>query len=239
MGIGRFAFTPILPLMQEAHGLTLATAPGSPRRTTSATLLGACVSFVLTPRAGAVRAVGLACGRALHAGDGLCTDSLRGGWLLRCWPGWRARSFSWGPRPGRWRISSFHRRSDLAGWVFAGVGVGICLAGAVALVAGGGRRRARAGWVLLGASRSVVAAPPGRACRCLALQLRRSRSPRRAAARPQRLAAGRLLRRVRLRLHHPCDLHPGRGPQRSSTTRSCSAGPGRCSASRRRSRRSA
>jgi Uncharacterised MFS-type transporter YbfB len=42
MGIGRFAFTPILPMMHEDAGVSIARADGSRRRTTSATCWAPC-----------------------------------------------------------------------------------------------------------------------------------------------------------------------------------------------------
>src|SRR5438067_13173360 len=52
MGIGRFAFTPIFPLMQETLGVTLAEGARLASANYVGYLLGACASFLLTPRAG-------------------------------------------------------------------------------------------------------------------------------------------------------------------------------------------
>jgi predicted MFS family arabinose efflux permease len=49
MGIGRFAFTPIFPLMQEALGVTLAEGARLASANHVGYLLGACASFLLTP----------------------------------------------------------------------------------------------------------------------------------------------------------------------------------------------
>jgi MFS family permease len=50
-----------------------------------------------------------------------------------------------------------HRRGDLAGWVFAGVGLGICLAGLVALVLGASRIGPGHAWAALGVIAALVA----------------------------------------------------------------------------------
>src|SRR4051812_25238330 len=52
MGIGRFAFTPIFPLMQERLGVTLAEGAWLATANYLGYLLGACVSFALVPKAG-------------------------------------------------------------------------------------------------------------------------------------------------------------------------------------------
>jgi MFS family permease len=50
MGIGRFAFTPILPLMQQANGVTLSEGGWLASANYLGYLVGALVSFVLTPK---------------------------------------------------------------------------------------------------------------------------------------------------------------------------------------------
>jgi len=52
MGIGRFAFTPIFPLMQETLGVTLADGARLAAANYAGYLLGACLRFLLTHRAG-------------------------------------------------------------------------------------------------------------------------------------------------------------------------------------------
>src|SRR6187397_1790099 len=52
VGIGRFAFTPIFPLMQETLGVTLAEGARLATANYVCYLLDACASFLLTPRAG-------------------------------------------------------------------------------------------------------------------------------------------------------------------------------------------
>ena len=52
---------------------------------------------------------------------------------------------------------AFHQRSDKAGWVFAGVRVGICLAGCVALAAAASGAAPSQAWAALGALALVVA----------------------------------------------------------------------------------
>src|SRR5438045_1046609 len=59
MGIGRFAFTPVLPLMQATLGVTLAEGAWLATANYVGYLLGACLSFTLVPKSGASARWGL------------------------------------------------------------------------------------------------------------------------------------------------------------------------------------
>jgi MFS family permease len=157
MGIGRFAFTPIFPLMQETLGVTLTEGAWLATANYVGYLLGACLSFLLTPRAGGAAKWGLLA-VALSTLAMAITTSL---WLwlfLRLVAGVASAFVLVGASAWALAHLASHRRSDLAGWVFAGVGVGLCLAGLVALglgMAGGAPGQA---WAALGVIALVLAA---------------------------------------------------------------------------------
>ena len=60
MGIGRFAFTPLFPLMQESQGLTLADGAWLAEANYLGYLIGATVGFAWPMRAGTAARAGLA-----------------------------------------------------------------------------------------------------------------------------------------------------------------------------------
>ena len=155
MGIGRFAFTPLLPLMMRdglidaAEGSLLAAA------NYAGYLIGALTAarMPLGPL-GLVR-IGLPAIALLTA-------------LAAWWPGpaaWLAWRFGAGVASAwvlvgtsSWCLSELARlgRSSAGGWVFGGVGLGIALAGAMSWAFAGAGSAAL--WQLLGATAIVLAA---------------------------------------------------------------------------------
>lgn len=148
MGIGRFAFTPLLPMMQADGGLSLAEGGWL----ASANYLGYLVGALLAGRrrGGAPRLLR----------DGLLlvvvTTALMGAFAALPW--WLAARFVAGVASawvlvgtaalGLARLAEIGQ-SRLSGWVFAGVGVGIVLAGlACHLIAQAGGTAAVAWWGL-------------------------------------------------------------------------------------------
>jgi len=157
MGIGRFAFTPIFPLMQETLGVTLADGARLAAANYAGYLLGACLSFLLTHRAGTSARWGLLAVALSTLAMGLTTSMAL--WLLLRLVAGAASAFVL-IGASAWALSHLtsHRRSDLAGWVFAGVGIGICLAGLVALALGALHGVPALAWVALGVIAVAVAA---------------------------------------------------------------------------------
>jgi predicted MFS family arabinose efflux permease len=151
MGIGRFAFTPLLPLMvrdgtlSPAAGAEWAAAnylgyflgaltagwfAGDPRRGLLLSLLGVALTTLAMAAidAGSVAMLGL----ALRAAAGVFSA-----WALVCASGWCLAELA-------------RRRAGQAGaWIYAGVGLGIALAGLLTWL--GGRQPARGLWLELGA----------------------------------------------------------------------------------------
>jgi len=155
MCIGRFAFTPILPLMQAEGALTLAGGGWLAAANYAGYLAGA-LTATLVSASVAMRA-GL-------AGIALCTlfmgiDAPFAGWMaLRSAAGvasaWVLIHVS------AWSLEHLAplRRPALSGAVYAGVGVGAALAGAVCLAALRFHLTARDVWLVLGAIALAVAA---------------------------------------------------------------------------------
>lgn len=152
MGIGRFAFTPLLPMMQADGGLSLAEGGWL----ASANYLGYLVGALLAGRrrGGAPRLLR----------DGLLlvvvTTALMGAFAALPW--WLAARFVAGVASawalvgtaalGLARLAEIGQ-PQLSGWVFAGVGVGIALAGlACHLIAQAGGTAAVAWWGLAAAA---------------------------------------------------------------------------------------
>lgn len=150
MGIGRFAFTPLLPLMLRdgtlvvssgaewaaanyggylAGAMTAVWFSANPRRGMLVSLLG----VALTTMAAAWVGHGLSplAGAALRAASGVFSA-----WTLVC-------ASSWG-------LAELARRGEgqLGAWIYTGVGVGIALAGLLAWI--GGRQPAWQLWLELG-----------------------------------------------------------------------------------------
>ena len=155
MGIGRFAFTPILPMMQEDAGVSIAMGGWLASANYVGYLLGALSVMGLRMRAtSAIRAGLVTIGLATLA---MGLESGLAGWLvLRAIAGvasaWVLINVS------AWcleRLASLGR-IGLTNTVFAGVGAGIVLAGGLCLAlmhAGAGSARA---WTVLGALSLVL-----------------------------------------------------------------------------------
>ena len=156
MGIGRFAFTPLMPLMQEHAGLTLAQGGWLAAANYAGYLAGALLCVFANPNPGAAARAGLAGVALFTLAMGLTADFAW--WLL-----WR---FLAGVASAlvlvgisAWALQRLERaeRAHWAGWVFAGVGVGIVFAGLVSLVIGVRGTAPGLGWLLLGAAATLIA----------------------------------------------------------------------------------
>src|SRR5690606_15114602 len=128
MGIGRFAFTPLLPMMQADAGLGLAEGGWLASANYLGYLVGALTAAALPGTPAAV----------LRAGLLLVVASTALMGLTQGWYGWMAWRFIAG-LASAWvlvstaalclsRLAAVGRQA-LAGLVFAGVGIGIALAG--------------------------------------------------------------------------------------------------------------
>jgi uncharacterized MFS-type transporter YbfB len=149
MGIGRFAFTPLLPLMQEHDGLTLAQGG----YLASANYVGYLVGALLATRASRVSlAVTLFAIAAVTAAMGLAHGMVP--WLLLRFvagvaSAWALVSIS------AWALPRLNAR--LAGVVFAGVGFGMALAGAACLALMQIGASAGQAWLALGVVAGAIA----------------------------------------------------------------------------------
>ena len=157
MGVGRFAFTPLFPLMQAHDGLSL----GQGAWLASANYLGYCVGAlacsVAHPEPRNAARIGLVAVAVFTLAMGLAHDNA-------AWLAWR---FAAGVASAyvlvgvsAWVLPALAERGRAAtsGWVFSGVGVGIGAAGLAGLVAGVGGYEPAPVWLLLGALSAAVAA---------------------------------------------------------------------------------
>ena len=157
MGIGRFSLTPILPLMQHDMGLTLAQGSWLATGNYLGYLAGALVCMAWMPRPVPAIRLGLVGVAAFTLAIGLSH------WL----PLWFAFRFSAGVASAlvlvgvsAWAmpILARHNKERWSGGVFAGVGVGIALAGLLGLAASIQAWGSRPTWVALGLAAAVLAA---------------------------------------------------------------------------------
>ena len=151
MGIGRFAFTPLMPLMMRdgtlsaaagtewaaanyggylVGALTASWFSSNPRRGLLLSLLGVASTTLATAEVGAEGALA---GALLRAAGGLFSA-----WALIC--------------ASSWCLAELARRqvSHLGAWIYTGVGLGIALAGTLSWL--GGRQPAVWLWLELGAA---------------------------------------------------------------------------------------
>ena len=157
MGIGRFAFTPILPMMQEGSGLGIAEAGWLASANYLGYLAGALTAthHALKPRF-AIRAGLLTIAlTTLATGP---TSSFAAWIVLRALPGvasaWVLVHVS------AWSLARLESagRSGLGGLVYAGVGSGIVFAGLVCLALSRAKLAASDAWITLGVVAGLVTA---------------------------------------------------------------------------------
>jgi predicted MFS family arabinose efflux permease len=157
MGIGRFAFTPILPMMQADAGLSMAAGGWLASANYFGYLVGALSAIGLRLRpATAIRAALLAIGLSTLA-MGLEHDffawivlraiaGIASAWVLVFVSAWALERLAQLGRP------------EMSGVVYAGVGAGIAAAGGVCLVLMRLHAGSSAAWLLLGIASLAVTA---------------------------------------------------------------------------------
>ena len=155
MGIGRFAFTPILPMMQADHGISVAQGGWL----ASANYLGYLAGslFAMHPNIPARTAIRI--GLVLIAA---CTLAMGiehhfAAWLiLRAIPGFASAVVL--VVVSAWILPRFAdaARGDLSGTVYAGVGTGIMVAGVACLVMVRTGASSDTAWIVLGMTAVVV-----------------------------------------------------------------------------------
>ncbi len=157
MGIGRFAFTPLFPLMQAQDGLTLVQGAWLAGANYVGYLVGALLCSVAPPepRTGVRRGLVMVTLFTLAMGATHATAV----WLaLRFGAGVASAYVLVGV--SAWALPALAAlgRSTWAGWVYAGVGVGIAVAGLAGLIAGIQAWLPAQVWWMLGAASALVSA---------------------------------------------------------------------------------
>ena len=215
MGIGRFAFTPVLPLMLGEGLLDVAQGGWLAAANYAGYLAGALTASRVPLRAGALAVVALIATATFTAAMALPLPPL---WLpLRFLAG--AASAWVFVATSVWCLGALAGRgaARASGWVYAGVGAGIALAGIHCLLAAAAGVRSQPLWLQLGGLALVLALPvlwviarlePVGASRALD-RPQRLRCRRREHARHRRL-----LRIHGLRLHPAGDVPARDGAQR-------------------------
>ncbi len=155
IGIGRFAFTPILPMMQTDHGITVAQGGWL----ASANYLGYLAGSLLAMHPGISTRTAIRCGLGLIA---ICTlamgaDHHFAAWLILRGVAGLASALVM-IAVSAWILPRLTNvaRENLSGTVYAGVGAGIMYAGAACLVLLRLNASADTAWVLLGATAAIV-----------------------------------------------------------------------------------
>jgi len=155
-GIGRFAFTPILPMMQEDAGVSLAEGGGLAAANYLGYLIGAVWAMLQHARASfvirAALAITAAATLAMACTAGLTTwlvlrfvAGVASAWVLIHMSSWCAHALARLERPA------------LNAIVFTGVGAGVVLAGALCLGLMAGGASSRTAWLSFGAIGVAIA----------------------------------------------------------------------------------
>ncbi|MEO6973485.1 MAG: YbfB/YjiJ family MFS transporter [Rhodoferax sp.] len=157
MGVGRFAFTPMLPLMQAHAGMTLREGAWLAGGNYVGYLVGAVLCSIAVPATRHAVRFGLAAVALSTLGMG-ATDNY-GAWLaLRFAAGVASAYVLVGVSAWALPALAGHDRSAWSGWLFAGVGVGISVAGLLVLLAGARGYPPATSWLALGLASTAVAA---------------------------------------------------------------------------------
>ena len=155
MGIGRFAFTPLLPLMQQHAGTSIAQGAWLAAANYIGYLVGALVCVRVGPSPGRSMGVGLfvvgASTAVMAMGEGLAP------WLLLRLVAGVASAFVM-VGASSWALAALAAagRADQSGWVFGGVGIGIVVAGLVALITASLGQPPAMAWLALGGCAFLV-----------------------------------------------------------------------------------
>lgn len=156
MGIGRFSLTPILPLMQQDAGLSLAVGGWLATLNYVGYLVGAIFCIALTPRPALSIRWGLLSVGITTLSMGL--SDWHPLWLiLRLVSGAASAFVLVGTSAWAMPILKSHGREEWSGHVFSGVGIGIAFAGLFGLAAGVEIWGSRGTWVALGAVATALA----------------------------------------------------------------------------------
>ncbi|HEY4375447.1 MAG TPA: YbfB/YjiJ family MFS transporter [Burkholderiales bacterium] len=155
MGIGRFSFTPLLPLMQQDAGLTLNQGSWLATANYVGYLAGALASIAMAPSPRQAIRFGLAAIAVFTLGMGLTSDFWL--WVFERFVGGAASAFVL-VGVSNWALPLLTRRerAHWSGHVFAGVGVGIAFAGLIGLAAGVQHWGSQVTWIVLGAIAGVL-----------------------------------------------------------------------------------
>lgn len=156
MGIGRFAFTPLLPLMQAQDGLLLVQGSYLASANYGGYLLGALLLFVLNPSPTLAARWGLAAVAASTLA--MAATSSVPLWLaLRAIAGIASAFVLVGVSAWAMTELALANRASWSGWVFAGVGIGMCFAGMAVLAVAAAARPPSFGWLVLGLAAALAA----------------------------------------------------------------------------------
>jgi MFS family permease len=156
MGIGRFAFTPLLPLMQQAGTLSLAQGGSLARANYLGYLVGAVLCMALTASPGRAARGGLVAVAALTAGMGF-TEAFSAWVALRLLAGVASAFVLIGVSSWALPLLAARGRASWSGWVYSGVGIGIFGCGLIGLATGVLAVPPRVAWLLLAACSAAVA----------------------------------------------------------------------------------
>ncbi len=157
MGIGRFAFTPLLPLMQQHQGLLLGDGAWLATINYLGYLIGAIYGFVRPPKPGSAARLGVA----------LVTVSTLAMAFAQGMPAWLALRFVAGIASAfvmigvaGWALVQLAtlKRGGLGGWVFGSVGLSIAVAGGIVVVIATTVGDPRVAWAVLGLAAAAISA---------------------------------------------------------------------------------
>ena len=156
MGIGRFAFTPMMPLMQTHGDLSLGQAGQLASANYLGYLIGGLLCFALNLRPATSAKLGLIA--VAVSTLAMALTSSFGAWAVLRFVAGIASAFVFvGISAWALALLAQHQRATWSGWVFAGVGTGILFAGLAALVIGALGIAPASGWLFLGCAASAVA----------------------------------------------------------------------------------
>jgi predicted MFS family arabinose efflux permease len=156
MGIGRFAFTPMLPLMQLHDLVSLRQGSYLASANYVGYLLGALLLFAFNPAPSRAAKFGLAAVAASTLAMAF-TSSFWPWLVLRLIAGIASAFVLVGVSGWALAVLAAHDRPGWTGCVFAGVGEGILFAGVAVLVVGAADLAPAVGWIVLGAAACCVA----------------------------------------------------------------------------------